>query len=164
MGISMSLYLCDDTQIRDFIENANLVNDFINGSPGRGDCYLADYWDGIHYLLTGSPDARDLPLAALKAGAVEFRGGAEATHAIFSETAKAFSDELQSLSEETLRRRFNPAKMAAARIYPVRPWLFPEHAESAFQELMFYFARLRNVAAAASSEGHGLLFSRYEDW
>jgi hypothetical protein len=164
MGISMSLYLCDDAQIRDFSEDANRVNDFLIRSPNRGDCYLADFWDGIHYVLTSGTDARDLPLAALKAGDVEFRGGVEASHAIFSGTARAFAGELETLSEQTLRRRFDPGKMVEARVYPVRPWLFPEHAESTFRELMFYFDRLRDVAVMASREGHGLLFSRYEDW
>jgi len=164
MGISMSLYLCSDAQIHDFSEGVTLVNDFLIASPNRGDCYLADFWDGIHFLLAGQPDARDLPLAALKVGDVELRGGVEATHAIFSRTAKAFAGELQALPEETLRTRFDLGKMVEARVYPIRPWLFPEYAESTFQELMFYFDRLRNVAMAASREEHGLLFSRYEDW
>ncbi len=43
-------------------------------------------------------------------------------------------------------------------------WLFPEHEESTFRELMFYFDRLRDVALEASAKGQGLLFSRYEDW
>ncbi|HEU0180413.1 MAG TPA: DUF1877 family protein [Blastocatellia bacterium] len=164
MGISMSLYLCDDAQIREFSDDVNRVEDFIIRSPNRGDCYLADFWDGIHYLLTSGTDTRDLPLAALKTGDVEFRGGASATHAIFSETAKAFAEELQSLSEQTLRERFDPGRMLEARVDPIRPWLFPEHAESTFRDLMFYFDRLRNIASAASREGQGLLFTRYEDW
>lgn len=164
MGISMSLHLCADAQIRDFSEDVNRVNDFLLESPSRGDCYLADFWDGLHFLLAGGADARDLPLAALKVGDVEFQGATEATHAIFSGTAKTLAEELQTLSAPTLRERFDPGKMVEARVYPVRPWLFPEHAESTFQELMFYFDRLRNVAVAASREGHGLLFIRYEDW
>jgi len=162
MGTSMSLYLCSDAQIRGFSEDVNLVNEFLDGAPSRGDCYLADFWDGLHYLLTG--DTRDLPLAALKIGDVEFRGASDATHAIFSRTAKALAEELQTLSEETLWGRFDPRKMVEARVYPIRPWLFPEYAESTFRELMFYFDRLRNVAVAASREEYGLLFSRYEDW
>lgn len=164
MGISMSLYLCDDAQIRDFSEDVNRVRDFLIRSPNRGDCYLADFWDGIHYALTSGTDTRDLPMAALKAGDVGFWGGVEATHAIFSGTAKVFAERLQTLTEETLRQRFDPGKMVEARVYPIRPWLYPKHAESTFRELMFYFDRLRNVAVTASREGCGLLFSRYEDW
>ena len=51
MSISMSIYLCDDAQIRDFSEDMNQVEDFLIRSSNRGDCYLADFWDGIHYLL-----------------------------------------------------------------------------------------------------------------
>lgn len=164
MGISMSVYKFTDAQIREFSEDVSRVNNVLRRVPSRGDCYLADFWDGLHFLLTGSPDARELPLAALKAGDVEFRGTSEATYAIFSRTANALAGELQSLLEATLRGRFDPGGMVEAQVYPIRPWLFPEYAESTFRELMFYFDRLRNVAVEASEEGQGLLFRSYEDW
>jgi uncharacterized protein DUF1877 len=162
MGISMSVYRVTDAQIRDFSEDVSRVADFLDRA-GRGECYLADFWDGVHFLLTGGPDAGELPLSALKVGDVEFRGGYEPTHAIFRPMAQSFAAELQGLSEAALRERFDPREMAEARVYPIRPWLFPEHAESTFRELMFYFGRLHNAAAEASVKGHGLLFSRYED-
>jgi hypothetical protein len=164
MGISMSVYGCTDAQIHDFSKDVGRLNNFLNISPSRGDCYLADFWAGLHFLLTRRPDRCDLPLMALEVGDVAFRGASAATHALFNRTTKAFAGELQILSEATLRERFDPAKMVEARVYPIRPWLFPEHAEGSFRELMFYFDRLRNVAVEASRAGHGLLFSRYEDW
>lgn len=93
-----------------------------------------------------------------------YPGASDHVHAIFSRTAQALAAELHSLSEATLRGRFDLGKMVEARVYPVRPWLFPEYADSTFRELMFYFDRLCNVAVEATAVGQGLLFSRYEDW
>src|SRR5262245_44625099 len=129
MGISMSVYQCTDAQIHDFSQDVSRLNNFLSQSPGRGDCYLADFWDGLHYLLTRGVESPALPLTALKVGDVAVQGATEATHAIFNRTTQRFAGELQSLSEAALRERFDPGQMVEARIYPVRPWLFPEHAE-----------------------------------
>ncbi len=164
MGISMRVYPCPDRQIRRLAEDVGLVEQALRDASESADCYLADFWDALHFLLAGGPEARDLPLACLKVGEVDFRGASDPTHAIFSATAGAFSTEIAGLSEETLRARFDMAKMLEARVYPLRCWLFPDLAEHTFRELITYFKRLRDIAAFASGQGHGLLFSRFEDW
>lgn len=164
MGISMSVHKLTDARLAELGEDASRAKDLLRELPSPGECYLADFWDGVHFLLTGSPDAGELPLAALKVGDVRLGGGAEATHAIFSRTARALAAELRDLSEATLRTRFDPPRMVEARVYPIRPWMYPEPAELTFRELMSYFERLRRIAAEAAEEGQGLLFTRYEDW
>jgi hypothetical protein len=54
--------------------------------------------------------------------------------------------------------------MRKAGVYPVRTWAYPEHAESTFRELVFYFERLKTVTTRAAESGVGLLFYLYEDW
>lgn len=164
MGISVSVYPVTDSQISRFSQDPSRIDEFIHNTPNHRGCYLADFWDGLHFLLTGRPDSRELPLAALKRGDVAFRGVSDQAHAIFSRTTQAFTVELQSLTAAVLRERLDLGKMVEAPVYPVRLWLFPEHEESTFRELMFYFDRLRDVALEASAGGQGLLFSRYEDW
>lgn len=164
MGISMSIFSVTDAQINQFSQDPSQIDAFIHSTPNRRGCYLADFWDGLHFLLNREYDSRELPLAALKVGDVAYQGVSDQLHAIFSHTAQAFAVELQSLSTTTLQERLDLGKMVEARVYPIRPWLFPEHRESTFRELMFYFDRLRDIAVEASAGGQGLLFSRYEDW
>jgi len=162
VGISMSVYAVSDAEIRALADSAGQLSDFTRGR-GRGECYLADCWDGLHFLLTGDPASRALPLAALKAGDVVYAEASDPTHAIFSRTAKTLAGELGAMPEAALRKRFDPRAMLESGVYPGRPWAFPELADSTFRELLVYFDRLRSRAMRAAEGGTGLLFQRYED-
>ncbi len=172
MGISLSVLKVIDDHIRRFDESpklleALLVETIAHGSSSR--CYLADYWDGLDFLLTEGQDKPELPLCALKRGDVAYVDTSDPTHAIFSTTTHALARVLSLLDESTLRARFNPQRMLneggdGRTVYPGRLWVFPNLAEATFRELMFYFSRLRDFTAQASEENKGLLFHRYEDW
>ncbi len=163
MGISMIVLLCADEQIHSFHRDPNLLREFLHKTPSGGDCYLADFWDALDFLITQGPEVRGLPMTALKVGDVEFPSADDDTHAIFRHTARAFAGELQRLSETTLRGRFDLAQLIKAKIYPIRPWLFPQYEEDTFHELLGYYRRLLNVTEAATTQKVGLLFCRYED-
>jgi hypothetical protein len=115
-----------------------------------------------------------LPLCALRRGEVTFSGLSDPTHAIWSETAKAFARELSGLSESTLRERFDPLEVPRAGRdgRPVLPApdedryreLLLTFAEGTFRELMSYFSGLREFALQAAEKDMGLLFCRYEDF
>ncbi len=162
MGISMSIYTVTDVQISEFAEDPTRVDEFALRSWWRGECYLADFWHGVHFLLTGRAEEAELPLSALKTGDAIYTNASDPAHAIFSSTTKALASQVQTLSEADLRKNFDLEAMSES-VYPIRPWLFPELAESTFSELTFYFERLRGIAIRAAEEGKGLLFRRYED-
>jgi len=124
---------------------------------------LADFWDGLHFLLVEGSQSSTLPAAALKFGDVSLRVGRESVHAILTRTLKRLADEINGLTEPALRERFDMERMLQANVYPVRPWMFPEEKESTFRELMVYFERFRKVVRKAAAEGDGLVFCRYED-
>lgn len=159
----MSAWTVTDAQISQFAEDSTRLDEFTLGPMCRGECYLADFWHGVHFVLTGKAGEAGLPLSVLVTGDVIYPAVADPTHAIFSATTGSLADVLQTLSEADLRKNFDLEEMVKARVYPVRPWLFPESSESTFDELMFYFERLRGIALRAAGENKGLLFRRYED-
>lgn len=165
MGISESIKLATDIEIRQLSEDAGRDRDVLNWPESQADCHLTDFWDVLHFLLAGSRDARELPLAALKVGDIALVGDAndlEAAHAILSTTAKAFADEVAALSASDLHARFDPEAMKAEGVWSGRFWAFPELAESVFREMLVYYDRLRIVALQAAERGDGLIFYRYE--
>lgn len=168
MGISMDALMITDDQIRDFRQSPSQLEDLLNRTipfVSKDLCHLADFWDGLHYVLTGGADEAELPLGVLKGGDVKYaKGLSDPTHAIYSATVRALVGALRGLSESKLRERFDPREMLEARVYPGRLWVFPGLADDTFRELMSYFCRLRDFATEAARENKGLVFCRYEDW
>jgi hypothetical protein len=167
MGISMSVLMITDDQIRDFSQSPSRLEDLLNRTipfVSKDLCYLADFWDGLHYVLTAGPDGAEVLLGVLKRGDVKYsKGLSDPAHAIYSATVRALAEELQGLSESRLRARFDPRKMLEACVYPGRMWVFPDLADDTFRDLMSYFRRLRDFATEATRENKGLVFCRYED-
>lgn len=165
----MKATMVTDEQIRDLSEDSSRADELLNITfHSYEGCYLADYWDGIHYMLTGGRESSALPLSVLKKGDVEFSSDVdfskrytESTHAIYSTTIKALEVELQHLTESVLQERYNKLD---SNLYPGRFWGSPDHDGSGFRELMFYYNRLRDIIAKAATQNTGLVFYRYEDW
>ena len=176
MGISLSVLMATDDQIRDFRAQPSRLEDLLNRTipyTTEDCCYLADCWHGLHYLLTGEVKGGELPWCALRRGEVTFTGLSDPTHAIYSKTAKAFARELSKLSESTLRNRFDPLKVPRPGRggRPILPApdedkyrkLLLSSAEDTFRELISYFSSLRKFSLRATEKNMGLLFCRYED-
>lgn len=170
MGISTSVLFVTDEQIQEFtkhpIDAENLFIGCINFGTEKC-CHLHQYWNRLHYLLTGEVEGGDLPLCALKRGDVTYAGVLDPTHAIYSTTTKALSQELNTLSEQKLSERFDPSRTITSGghpVYPGRLWLNPKQTETTSRELISYFGRLRDFAVRAARQDKGLLFCRYEDF
>lgn len=170
MGISMRATMVTDEQIRELSEDSSRQHELLIAifHSGNEFCYLADYWDGLHYMLTGRRESSELPLSILKKGDVEFSSNVdfserypESTHAIYSTTVKALEVELQNLAESVLPENHNKLNSS---FYPGRLWRSPDHDGSDFSELMTYFNRLQNIVTTAAAQNKGLILYRYEDW
>lgn len=168
MGISMRAVMVTDEHIRDLSKNANPHQSLINLFHKPDFCYLADYWDGIHFMLTGAREASQSPLSVLKKGDVEFSDDAdfsigykESTHAVYSAKIAAFDAELRQITEPLLSERHNQLNSS---FYPGRFWREPDADGRFFREIMAYYKRLRDIAETAAKQNMGLIFYRYEDW
>ena len=107
-------------------------------------------WHAIHFLLTGTTDAGEGPIASLLVGGTEV-GDEEFGYAIprvltESETA-AFAQALANTPVEKLRARYEPEALAEAEISP-EIWL--EEGEGAFEYVREHYDSLRTFVTAAA--------------
>jgi hypothetical protein len=128
------------------------------------ECYLADHWDALHYLLTRGPHGDALPMGAIKRGEVAFSDQDDPTHGLTSATTRAFAAVLGALSRADLEARYDPPAMREASVYPGRFWIHADRSTGLDEETAGYFDRLRAFAQRAAEEGKGLIFCRYEGW
>jgi len=176
----MAVLIATDADIASYQEEPAVLEALLNRViSARSDemCNLSDSWDALHFLLT-SPDRREeLPMAALKKGEVTFRGLSDPAHAIYSDTARRWSTEMDALGNDTLRERFDRGLARRAADYPSprgllgRMWgvhamrpMSPRDIDEAFRELAGFLDLLRHFSARAVAHASGLVFCRWEDW
>jgi hypothetical protein len=119
---------------------------------------LGKSWHAIHYLLTGTPwETGDGAAGAAILGGDEIGedGGYGPARVHGLESVRAIAVALDPMDVETLRARFDPDAMAAARIYPgIRAG---EAAD--FNGLAAHFAELRRFYRAAADNGEAVLLA-----
>jgi hypothetical protein len=168
MGIALTILAATDAQIRAFQADPVPIDAIVAGH-GSSVCDLWDYWDGLHYLLTGGHAAGSLPLGALKIGTTTIAGASDPTHALHAAMTAALAEALRPLGSVDLLRRFDPPAMMRAGdrgkpIYPGRYWTPHVPRERVAAELWEVFDRYRAFVVRAAAEGEGLVVCRYEDW
>lgn len=115
-------------------------------------------WHGIHYLLTGKAWGGDGPLARALMGGTQLGeedvGYGPATYLTAEEVAEV-SRALEKISVDELHRRYDPAKMEKAEIYPSGIW--EDEGEEAFDYLKPYFEQLVAFYKECAKNGNPLL-------
>lgn len=120
---------------------------------------IGETWHGLQYLLTETAWEGAAPLDFLVRGGAEVGDipSDEGTARIFTpDEAKKLSEALQKLSLDTLRKRFDAAKMQQHEIYP-GTWDDPPDDEDPLEELLSYFAELKKFVSQVVKRGHSLL-------
>jgi hypothetical protein len=144
-------------RLEDFLDDEE---DF--GDPGGAtfvELDIGEAWHGLQYLLTGTPWEGAAPLDFLVRGGEDVGDipSDEGTARVFTPAqVKALSAALQKVSEDTLRRRYDPARMQAQDIYP-STWEEPEEDVDPLEELLSYFEELQKFVATVAKRGDALL-------
>ena len=129
-------------------------------APGEGDLGPAgDFeksWQGLHYLLTGTPWEGEPPLNFLMGGGreLELVDGENPLLTHSSADTRRIADVLIRLSDEEVRARANPAELNRLEIYP-EGWNDPDRVEYLLED----FGRLRETVSTVANRGLGLLVS-----
>lgn len=96
------------------IDLANLAEEVFDNDLDKA-------WQGIHYLLTGTALEGEPPLNFICADGVEIGDvdvGYGPARAITAAEVRAIDTALSALSNDDLRKRFNPQEMMKLEIYP----------------------------------------------
>ena len=123
---------------------------------------IGEAWHGLQYLLTGTAWEGKPPLDFLVRGGEDVGDipSDEGTARVFDvASVKALADALKQVSVDSLRKRFDPAKLQAEDIYP-GTWDEEEELEEdvdPLEELLSYFVELQKFTAAVAKRGLCLL-------
>jgi hypothetical protein len=104
---------------------AYLYPDEADGEPNHYTIDVDKAWHGIHYILTGTADGGEAPLALAIFGGVEIGDdvGYGPARLLDPMQVKAIANALGQIDEPTFRARFAPEKMQKAEIYPREIWI-----------------------------------------
>ncbi|MFY1826682.1 YfbM family protein [Myxococcus fulvus] len=144
-------------RLEDFLDDDE---DF--GDPKGGaflELDIGEAWHALQYLLTGTAWEGGAPLDFLVRGGDDVGDipSDEGTARVFAPAqVKALATALKDVSENTLRRRFDPAKMQAQDIYP-GTWDEPPEDSDPLEEVLSYFEELQKFVAQVSRRDGALL-------
>jgi len=116
-------------------------------------------WQGIHFLLTDTPNEGDPPYCYLLKGGVQISDidmGHGPARALRPHEVQDYARALSSLSEETLESRFNPDKMMEIEIYP-KIWKKDPRSQDPFAYLYSHFEKLKAFIHTAAEKGQAVV-------
>lgn len=120
---------------------------------------IGEAWHGLQYLLTGTPWEGKAPLDFLVRGGTEAGDipSDEGTARVFAPAqVKSLAAALREVSEDTLRRRYDPVEMQSQDIYP-GTWEEPLDDTDPLEELVSYFEELQKFVAQVARRGGAML-------
>jgi hypothetical protein len=129
------------------------------GEDEGRDTDLDKAWHGIHFLLTGTAWAGEPPLDFLVAGG-QVVGAEDLGYGpgrVFSSAqVRGIQAAVAAIPDEELARRYSPAKMSEADIYP-NIWDRPPEQDDAREYVLSYVPTLREFLTSASRRSMGML-------
>lgn len=114
-------------------------------------------WNGIHYLLTGTSNEGEGPLALAIKGGQEIGDdmGYGPARFLLPEEVQAVAQALERLTLEQLKKGFKPDAMTTGGVYPENIWT--EEGEEALDYLLEHYQALVDFYRDASARGDGAL-------
>lgn len=184
MGMILALNALSDEKIEEIFANPKLLwktltsdeseeDDFLQCS---GNIYAADYfgmqqeaentdldkaWHAIHFMLTGSAWEGKAPLNFLICGGKEIDQsdtGYGPSRAMFSNETLEIKKELDLISIDEFRRRYNPAEMMQNQIYP-DIWDRYDEQNKNLEYLVEKFELLKDFIDQAYLKSFGLIIT-----
>ncbi len=109
-------------------------------------------WHGLHFLLTGSAVGGSLPQAFL----LECGRTLDPNSRFFTPSeAAAIGHYISSVTEASLRARFDPCSMERADVYPAIIWV--RDGSEALDWLLEFWDRVPSFFRDVQAEGHGVI-------
>jgi hypothetical protein len=149
-----------EEQLQALIEDPGSVEAFLHPEDSDDDepanhLDVDKAWQGIHFLLTGEAWGGTPPLSMAVLGGTEFGGdvGYGPAHYLTSSQVLEVAQAFMKVSRSELTKRFSPAAMSEAAIYP-EIW---DEGEEALDYLLGYYDSLVLFYQEAASRGDAVL-------
>jgi hypothetical protein len=144
-------------------EDPSLMEDFLYPDDGDSEpensLDVDKAWHAIHYMLNGTADGGDGPLALTVLGGEELGDDMGMGPARFLTPAqvKSVADALGKLTAEDFSGRFNPREMTELQIYPDVIW--ERDGQEGLDYVVHYFQQLVQHYQGAAERGDGMILS-----
>lgn len=114
---------------------------------------LEKAWHALHFLFTGTSEGGDPPACYLMSGGLGLSTGDTDAHALSPQQVEEFRKYVHGISEEELRRRYDPKRMTALHIYPDVIW--ERDGDDALDYVLEYHQKLWAFLRDAAEEEQG---------
>ncbi len=116
-------------------------------------------WHGIHFLLTGSASAGEVPLDFLLAGTRvgDINVGYGPAKVFRSHEVAVINEALSKITKEEFESRYDSKKMTRQYIYPHEIWDPYGEEEKALAYISEYFDRLKLFISETASNNMGMI-------
>jgi hypothetical protein len=163
MGMTASFASISPTELEELKEDATNAPDLLFERVGLDDVEsgvdIDKSWAAIHFMLTGSQWEGAEPERLPVLGGTEIGAdiGYGPARYLTPEQVVAAHGVLDSLPAAELKKRFIPAKLEAADVYPSGIWL--EEGMDGFEYIEHWYEQLRLFYAAAAKHGNAVLLA-----
>lgn len=159
MSMCASFASIDRNLIVRLQRDPSLIHELIE-AQGEGAPEILDIdrsWHGIHFVLTGSAEGGEGPLAAAVFGGEEIGDdiGYGPARLLMPQEVQAVASALLDLGPEAFESRYDPEALTAEGIYPDGIW--SEDPAAARDYLVDNFKELQGFYARSSRAGAGIL-------
>lgn len=152
MGMYWVAYHRDQLFAEAALADPELLDDLLESEDDAASVDIDKAWHGVHWLLTGSAEPSQGIASQVIFGGQPMGDDPEDSLGQLQDAplVTAISAFLQTLSDDDLKARFNPADMERADIYPSGIWGEDRILE---EYLLPAVARLKDFYAKAASSG-----------
>lgn len=166
MGMTASFVAVSPAELKAFQDDASGLAEFfferLEGamSGEAGDAVDIDKsWAAIHFMLTGETWGGQPPESLPVLGGLEIGGdmGYGPARYLTPEEVKAAHGVLAALPSAALKKRFIPARLEEAEVYPSGIWL--EEGDEGFEYIEHWYEQLRAFYASAAQSGQAVLLA-----
>lgn len=166
MGMTASFVAVSPAELEAFQRDATDLQDFFFGAFERGDAEetsravdIDKSWAAIHFMLTGTAWGGEPPESLPILGGTEIGEDMGYGPLRFLTPAEvvAANGVLAALPSAELKKRFIPAKLEEAEVYPTGIWL--DEGEEGFDYIEHYYDQLRAFYAFAAKSGQAVLLA-----
>jgi Domain of unknown function (DUF1877) len=142
-------------EIEALLAEPDTLDDVLGADPARK-LSLEKAWHGLHFLLTGSANAKTGPEAVLLSGGEPFGEdlGYGPARLLRPVAVHALSANLSAISDDQLWGRYDAIRMTAEGVYPC---IWDEDEADLREEYLGYYHALKDIVGRASQANDGLV-------